>query len=692
MKRKMYPIWLKMSALLVAVLAHGALMAQTCLTPLDIHVANDISGSVDGRELQQSKNFISQLGLAVPLGNGVQQSRVGISQWSSSSTIQEYAFPSAGATYTTLKSDIISYASSARPFEGSTNPYAALLKAYEWVLQDPVSGRTGKPVIVLMTDASCDQIPNNLSNLATEIKSAGITIVVLAIDFGSFCTALQGTNVASPGAYFSAQDYETLQNNALSYISSILNVACTPPTSNIDLTVAITNFEIISCNTTPSATATYTVTNSGSAVFNGSLDVSFYNGNPTTAGAQYLFTASSVQSLVAYVGSYTGSTSNAALLNAGELYAVVNLNGSTLPANALPLRVNLSGTTLTDATESNLSNNFSSAYTRTNGIGCNPFAQLDVQVSNSGQVCDNEIVYYITVCNTGTIAAKLNLNNYLTAYPPAAYTLVSSQLVGNSPFVGESLPAGACATYAYTYDLTNAVASTTYNFSVDVKDIKCGMYITATIFKEFLCHNLGAITTADPFTPSWELNGAYVQWGRRGPNTTGNSAVDWQTAGNTANFAAAPTGPLAADANDGAVSGWSGSAAGNSAWNDGGKSATDPCPTGYRVPTHIQLRDAVSNNTWTQVGTWIAGVASYSSGFNVTQNNIGPTLYFPANGIRSSTNGSLVNRGSFMTYWTSTFTASSRANALMRSAIDPTQPNSTNQVKLAGGGVRCIAE
>ena len=61
------------------------------------------------------------------------------------------------------------------------------------------------------------------------------------------------------------------------------------------------------------------------------------------------------------------------------------------------------------------------------------------------------------------------------------------------------------------------------------------------VFKDFLCHNLGADISLDPNTPVVGLQGAYIQWGRRGPNTTGDARVDWQTAANTANFAAAPT-------------------------------------------------------------------------------------------------------------------------------------------------------
>ncbi|WP_297293188.1 vWA domain-containing protein, partial [Oceanicoccus sp.] len=268
--------------------------------------------------------------------------------------------------------------------------------------QDPIGGtRDEKPVIVLMTDAWASQVPSNISSLATQIKNSGITIVVMAIDDAASVTALKGIKVASPGAYFAAADYATLQNDALTYINSMTNVICGPADPYIDLSPEITSFEIINCSTTPSATLNYTITNSGTGNFSGTLDVAFYNGNPTVPGTQYLFTESVVSpSITAYGGTYANSTSNAALLNAGTVYAVVNIDGS-LAANAVPLSPTLNGATLTE-TEDNTGNNISTAFTRTNGAGCIPYAHIDVQVSNSGQVCDNQLIYYVEVCNIGT--------------------------------------------------------------------------------------------------------------------------------------------------------------------------------------------------------------------------------------------------------------------------------------------------
>ncbi|MCP4002184.1 MAG: hypothetical protein GY727_14840, partial [Gammaproteobacteria bacterium] len=239
---------------------------------------------------------------------------------------------------------------------------------------------------------------------ATQIKNSGITIVVMAIDAAASCTALTDEKVASPDAYFAAADYADLQNNVLTYLNLIRDEICGPADPYIDLSPEISSFEITDCDATPpgtpSATLNYTITNSGNSDFNSTLNVAFYNGNPTVPGTQYLFTESVSTGIPKYGGTYPGTTTNAALLNAGTVYAVVNIDGS-LAANAVPLSPTLNGATLTE-TETSTGNNITSAFTRTDGSGCIPYAHIDVQVSNSGQVCDNQLIYYVEVCNIGT--------------------------------------------------------------------------------------------------------------------------------------------------------------------------------------------------------------------------------------------------------------------------------------------------
>ena len=178
----------------------------------------------------------------------------------------------------------------------------------------------------------------------------------------------------------------------------------------------------------------------------------------------------------------------------------------------------------------------------------------------------------------------------------------------------------------------------------------CYAKISATVYKDFLCHNLGADVSLDPHIPVVGLQGAYIQWGHRGPNTTGDSRVDWQTAANTANFAAAPT---SGSANDAAIFGWSTTSASNGSWG-ATKTADDPCPTGYRVPTSAEWTGVNSNNTASRTGTFTSSSTNYGAALNY-----GTALSLPAAGSRGTSNGSLFDRGSRCWYWSSTDYSSS---------------------------------
>jgi len=418
----------------------------SCPNGLDVHIANDVSGSVNSTEFSQAKDFIAQLGASFDNDFGTlnTQSRISISNWSAGSNrFVEYDFPSAGQNYTTSIADILSYSSSSRPFGGQTDVYTALLRANEWVRQNPVSDRDVPKVIVLLTDASCSQVANNITSLATRIKNQGIYIVVLAIDDAASCTALQGTNVASAGGYFSAAEYNTLQQDAITYIQNIATASCDNSVSvPFDLTVSLSDFEITNCTTSATASASYTVSNdSFGDDFNANLQVSFYNGDPTQPGTQYLFTDNAgTQNLASGTGTYSSTVNNAALINTSTLYAVVNFDGS-LPGNAVPVTFSNLSNQLVVASEGQTFNNISSPAARNDGSGCEPFATIDVQVSNSGVGCDDDVIYTLQVCNTGTADAVMSPSDIIP-YAPTGFSLSSSTRIGADPF---DSPNGATA-------------------------------------------------------------------------------------------------------------------------------------------------------------------------------------------------------------------------------------------------------
>jgi uncharacterized protein (TIGR02145 family) len=218
----------------------------------------------------------------------------------------------------------------------------------------------------------------------------------------------------------------------------------------------------------------------------------------------------------------------------------------------------------------------------------------------------------------------------------------------------------------------------------------CGAYVAVGVWKEFMCHNLGANTDADPFTPSWELNGNYYQWGRN-PTCFGEDGIDANNpCSSPVQGAAGPWGATDAQDNAGAISGWDLNTAPDGSWADApaAKTANDPCPTGFRVPSQSQL-DAVGNsnlNPRNTVGAtpWISDPNNYSTGLS-----FGPALFLPNAGSRKETDGELENRGSTGIYWSTTEFGSSFSAAMQFYASGPLI---LNQIRTKGYSVRCVAE
>lgn len=158
----------------------------------------------------------------------------------------------------------------------------------------------------------------------------------------------------------------------------------------------------------------------------------------------------------------------------------------------------------------------------------------------------------------------------------------------------------------------------------DSRKNSCGAYIHEGVWLPFMCHNLGANESADPFTPSAAIHGAKYPWGSKEPIMT------------QAEDQAYPTTPAW----------WSGSVINpDGSWSDSYKTENDPCPDGWRLPTREEWVGVVANNTTSFIGDWTDSADNYSSGVY-----IGNYLFLPAAGHRNP-DGTQFRRGYAGFYW-----------------------------------------
>jgi uncharacterized protein (TIGR02145 family) len=195
----------------------------------------------------------------------------------------------------------------------------------------------------------------------------------------------------------------------------------------------------------------------------------------------------------------------------------------------------------------------------------------------------------------------------------------------------------------------------------------CGAYVAPGEWRSFMCYNLGAAnTSADPFTPSWEINGGYWQWGRKEMAASG------------------PSGPGEKESGAGEVAGWNSYYAPDSSWLEGRKTELDPCPVGFRVPGRMEWEGVLEHNTSKKVGSWENNATNYTSG-----RFFGRKLFLPAAGYRYYTYGALSYRGDYGVYWSSSENGSIKAWDL---DFNSGYANTYDGNRSYGRSVRCIAE
>ncbi|RNA61439.1 hypothetical protein D1631_05575 [Chryseobacterium nematophagum] len=191
--------------------------------------------------------------------------------------------------------------------------------------------------------------------------------------------------------------------------------------------------------------------------------------------------------------------------------------------------------------------------------------------------------------------------------------------------------------------------------------------------KAWMRHNLGANTDLDPDIPVKDIHGNYYNWGRIGV---------------VANTDTTPgPGPV------GGIGGWNMVPAPNGSWNSGTKAnpiktANDPCPLGFRVPTMAEWTTLHSNNTRETKGSFSASNSNFGSAIIYKCGN--KVLTLPATGYYHAPAQIPGARGSSGGYWSSTEASGSYVFGLYISGASVV--SSDTWARPDGLPVRCISE
>lgn len=412
---------------------------------LDILIANDQSGSVDARENQQSRVFITALAQALPLGYEPNGYRIAIADWDYSLGWRQFEFPDAGKNYTTRFSDIVAYANAPRVLSGGTDLVLALQKSYQTIQADADKSRP--KVILLMTDAQPSNLMTQpgLEDLAEQIKSNGIYIAVMAIESAKYYPSLP--LVASAGGFFTADTYDALAADASAYTKSIADAACKGNQPQFDLSIGLTSFEASGCFPGPGTyVLNYTIENAGKKAWDDDITVSLYDNSPDQYATKPVAVFKTGKVHIEPGDTYTGSFSSQVLAACQLLNAVVNFNGITTPVVMPTYPFQIRSLLVVDG-EKTTANNFSNPINRSNGAGCIPQASVVVDVQADAIGCGSTTGYTVNVCNTG------NLDTRITDLTPVAdprfALLYTTPVDSTKTAYYNTYFGGAAADYAY---------------------------------------------------------------------------------------------------------------------------------------------------------------------------------------------------------------------------------------------------
>lgn len=421
-----------------------------CTQALDIVILNDVSGSVDAVEYEESKQFFVDFLHAVNIGTATDESRAAIIEWSSTG---EQAIQ---ISMTGDLSVLQSYTGADRSFDGETNPLTALSFGENYL--DSLARPDVARVLILSTDGYIGQISPSLVALADQYKAAGYHIITIAFDY-AFANAstrdilrqVASIDLLAPGA----PAYSLLDQNLAENIVHLYLCPIDPGSSAtvyFDRDGAIDIIDMVAnggCPTPDNISVTFRVEAFQELSIPPGTPVTFYYNNPTLFGATPILR----WIVPCAIPAGTSETYSVTLpvTGAANIFAVLNDDNSQGPPISFPI---------TDLEELAWSNNTSSGTICTEPL---PTLQAFKYTLTPTPICNNTVIYTVDVCNITDLDAT---GVIVTDGAPAGFVLLHT-VVNNNGCSSENngsfdIPGGCCVSITYTYDATNA-ANGNYN-------------------------------------------------------------------------------------------------------------------------------------------------------------------------------------------------------------------------------------
>ncbi len=474
-------------------------------------------------------------------------------------------------------------------------PAVAGSYTYNWY-KDGVKMAANTPTITVTTPgvvytASVSNASGCSSSLATKTIAANVSSLPILTWASKPATATYGATITVQTAieFGPAASYNWTVDNGATIVGSGASVSIKLPASGTDgtpLNIKVsavntcgTSVELTGAITMNSACPTPTLTaqvatsqnvTQGSSVV---VAVSVTNGvSPTyqwyknatastTGGttisgatkASYTYTPSASGTSYLYCIVTNGCAGNLKATS-GIFTVVTEVNPATLPAGT----GTLSGKTCFDIAESEGGSSCGTVASRTSTKADFNLTATNTQsyaFTPSGTASNVRFKYVESL--PGQIIESITMSGN-TATVVYKKTLSSGSGVQGTAKGKDTQSALSVDIYAVYF---NGSQDVQVKLKAQIKDCSCcGAMISPTVFKTFMCHNVGADQNADPFTPAISLYGNYYSYG----NNT-------------------PTGKFPSV----------GSSAVGSAWSEGGQG---PCPSGYHIPTRVELQGLINNN------------------------------------------------------------------------------------------------